>query len=366
MFEKRKIEPSNDIVNFRKLIAELSLFRTELMGAAIIMVMLCHNTIQFPNSDLNFIWKSISSYFQVGVDIFFILSGLGCVFSIQKTLTYREFMWRRISRIIPTYIIVDGGWCVIQRIIWDTPLMDSIQEYSLITFFTHGILSEWYIAAILLLYVLCPFFYKLLKHKRQRYYLLFTVIFIVSIGASFFDLPDTIYVINEIFIVRIPAFGVGILLGDYMISRELQNREWKGPEDKNVYYIVFFLLCITVSLLVINSSYNSINKWCVMRALFLPFGLLLSVLLCRIMRYGNIRRNFYLFGGITLELYLLHVKILSVVDSFVQNKMGNGMLTLITIQILSTLLAVGIALIIQKGCRTIRRKRLWSKNEIAR
>lgn len=354
MVEKRKIEPSNDIVNFRKLIAELSLFRTELMGAAIIMVMLCHNTIQFPNSDLNFIWKSISSYFQVGVDIFLILSGFGCVFSIQKTSTYREFIWRRISRIIPTYIIVDGAWCIMQKIIWNTSVIEIAKEYSLASFFIHGVLSEWYIAAILVLYVSCPFFYYLLKCDRKRYYLLFVTIFIVSICASFFDLPDTIYTINEIFIVRIPAFGVGILLGEYMISGEFKNSELKGIHNKNVCWIVFFLLCVTVSLLVVNSTYNNINKWCVMRALFLPLGLLLSVFLCRVMRYGNIRRIFRLFGGITLELYLLHGKILNVVDSFVQNKMGNGMSTLIIIQIISVLLAVGIALIIQKGYRAIR------------
>ena len=98
--------------------AKLSYYRTELMGAAIIMVMFCHNTIQFSENALNLIWKSFSSYFQVGVDIFFLLSGLGCVFSLQKTSGYSGFMKRRIWRIIPTYLVVDGGWCLFQKIIW--------------------------------------------------------------------------------------------------------------------------------------------------------------------------------------------------------------------------------------------------------
>lgn len=58
---------------FNKLIENLSRFRTELMGVAIIMVMFCHNTIQISDNRFNFIWKSISSYSQVGVDIFLIL-----------------------------------------------------------------------------------------------------------------------------------------------------------------------------------------------------------------------------------------------------------------------------------------------------
>lgn len=336
--------------------AKLSYYRTELMGAAIIMVMFCHNTIQFSENALNLIWKSFSSYFQVGVDIFFLLSSLGCVFSLQKTSGYSGFMKRRIWRIIPTYLVVDGGWCLFQKIIWNTSLIVSIKEYSLISFFTHGILSEWYFAAILVLYAICPFLYNILKRDRKRYCIYLIAILVISISLSFFHLPDTFQTINEIFFVRIPTFGLGIILGDYLKLQKLDNfAEDKAKEGKISCTLWVLFLCV-LAFLMVNSAYNNINEWCVMRALFCPLGVLLSIILCRVFQYSDLlKRSFHFLGGMTLELYLIHGKILQVVDSFVQNAMGNGMAILILIQIISILLAVSISFIVNFLITIVRR-----------
>lgn len=61
--------------NAREETNPLNKYRTELMGASIILIMIFHNyDIIFPLKDIG----------QVGVDIFLFLSGTGCFYSFKK------------------------------------------------------------------------------------------------------------------------------------------------------------------------------------------------------------------------------------------------------------------------------------------
>lgn len=69
----------------------LSKYRTELMGFSAIGILMCHacgNHVAMPS-----IIFQICSLGQLGVSIFFLLSGMGMYYSLQKTEQCRRCVW---------------------------------------------------------------------------------------------------------------------------------------------------------------------------------------------------------------------------------------------------------------------------------
>lgn len=60
----------------------LSKYRTQLMGIATVMIIVCHS-VGFGCQISNSILKSIIQHCSLGVDIFLFLSGLGCWYSLR-------------------------------------------------------------------------------------------------------------------------------------------------------------------------------------------------------------------------------------------------------------------------------------------
>ena len=82
----------------------LSKYRTELMGVAILWVMLFHSfdlDMGLPLLE----WLRAAGF--GGVDIFILLSTMGLVMSLaRREQNYTEFMTRRASRVLPAYYLV--------------------------------------------------------------------------------------------------------------------------------------------------------------------------------------------------------------------------------------------------------------------
>lgn len=67
--------------------------------------MLCHNSIIFSNDKIQLVHTiAITQLMQVGVDIFFFLSAIGCCYSLKNDSNTLHFYEKRLYRILPTYI----------------------------------------------------------------------------------------------------------------------------------------------------------------------------------------------------------------------------------------------------------------------
>ena len=93
------------------LLQGLSTFRSQLMGIAIIWIMLFHSGIDSAEPfALRSLWYLFVSFGGgIGVDIFFILSGFGLVYSASKLTNNSQWWsweWKRMIRILPSYLIV--------------------------------------------------------------------------------------------------------------------------------------------------------------------------------------------------------------------------------------------------------------------
>lgn len=82
-------------------LSDISKYRSELMGWAIVWIMMLHFTFTQINP-LGF----LAQYGFAGVDIFMMVSGLGLFFSIDKNKSIGRYYKRRILRIFPTYYIL--------------------------------------------------------------------------------------------------------------------------------------------------------------------------------------------------------------------------------------------------------------------
>ena len=304
--EKKPVMKNDDMLT----VPALSTQRQILMGTAIVLIMFYHCRAVIPgNSIIWYGYAGIKLFCQIGVDIFLLLSGLGCGYSLavggfeeQPVPAARRFWIKRAWRILPKYLLVVAVFCVINALTKETFSWSRVfYQYSLITFFTRGKLTEWYIAAILVFYLLTPFFYSLLKTSSVAYWAVVGVIAALTIVISLSNTSKAFNTVNEIFITRFPVFMTGVAL-----SQRLNK-----PEGILKECTALCLLAVVLVVYVINRLFNSTNEMCVERLLFWPGSLLLCLLMANGFEKGKLTgsRFFSFFGTITLELYLTHEKI---------------------------------------------------------
>ena len=80
---------------------DLSKYRGELMGLAMLFVMLFH-----VGMDRQSMMYAVHRCGNVGVDMFLFLSGIGLWHAWTKNPSFRRFYWRRYVRIYPAWLIV--------------------------------------------------------------------------------------------------------------------------------------------------------------------------------------------------------------------------------------------------------------------
>ena len=223
----------------------------------------------------------------IGVDIFLLLGGMTLGFSLEKR-NLREFYKRRIKRILPLYLLFTTIktilYCITGRGIFS--FTDIIYSISGLSFFgIGGILMEWYLFSLFLLYLAYPFLYYLTKR----------IGFLSPVIAFAFVL--LLYLFNKTsnnewlhlqwyhnaFISRIPIF----ILGIYLYIR------------RNKGFQVFDILIIAISTFVFTSIFNA-NLFFIISCL----SLLLVLLLYAIKKYNPLTNFLDFIGKYTLEIYV--------------------------------------------------------------
>lgn len=181
----------------------LSKYRTQLMGGAMILV-LFHHMWCWPYST---VFLQVFKFGYFGVDVFLLLSGFGLCYSYEKHSLW-SFYIRRFQRIIPLY------WLAVLLLICFGYLFH-FKEYSLIqsisyltTLGYYGIgseISNWFVSAIVLLYLLFPLFYK--ATSKHPYIVLAVCDALALVSLYCFPIDWRF----ECLIARVPSFVFGII-----------------------------------------------------------------------------------------------------------------------------------------------------------
>ena len=145
---------------------ELSLKRTQLMGVATLMILLCHasaSNVLMPH------WlKMLFVLGNYGVDVFLVLSGLGLFYSLSRSpITSRggvvTYCKRRFYRIFIPYGFIFIPYCLIFLFLGIYTIADSLLCITALEYwFYHR--GAWFVSLIIFLYIVAPLLYKLLSN----------------------------------------------------------------------------------------------------------------------------------------------------------------------------------------------------------
>lgn len=279
-------------------LANISRFRGELMGAAMLFIILFH--VALPREDAFFGLRRMGN---VGVDMFLFLSGIGLWFSWTKNPDVRHFFVRRYLRIYPAWLIIaclfyiprfEGGdlWA------W----VDLVGDISINwDFWLHDELNFWYIPATMMLYLFAPGYMELIK--RHPIYRWLPVVMIMWCILVQYVTPIHRAVGHlEIFWSRVPIFFIGINMGEMVRSRK------QLPPDA-VWLLLFTFLMTFGTCLYLEQVRHGHFPLFVERMLYIPFTVCSILVMNRIFRRTPewVNRAFRLVGMLSLEAYLIHI-----------------------------------------------------------
>lgn len=172
----------------------LSKFRGELMGVAIILIMIFH--------------CGALSIGRIGVETFVLLSGVGLYFSLSKDSNPRKFFRKRLLRILPTYFLFATPIIIfydyqygLARIMADVTTLNILR----------GGRFYWFIMLIILCYLIAPLYYSI-----QRKYKHTVAIPVVVMMLAYFiclHLP-----VQSIWLQRFPSFLLGMSFGKLILE----------------------------------------------------------------------------------------------------------------------------------------------------
>ena len=297
----------------------LGKYRAEIMGLAILLIMFCHNTMVFPGF-VNNINSGLRALCDSGVNIFFFFSGYGCYYSMKKNANVLSFYKRRAGRILPAFLVVLFVYGIFNVFAWHIPVRDYLWSNSLISFYTDGLLYEWFIAAILVLYLVFPFFFWLAEKHEKILVALIVIIYIFAFAWIFrlFKISQkNLATIGGIFLNRIPNVLIGTL-----IARKTTE---EGKIGRGLLWLLSILGLISCAVSLYVFKFNIIHNWLIMRTIyaFVAAMIIIFWVWFRVKTEGNrmisaVSKGFFFIGGITLEIYLLHEKILAVLSFLLQ------------------------------------------------
>ena len=194
-----------------KSIALINKYRGQIMGFSAICIVFFHlwECQLSPSSPLRLLYwleHCISGMGYFGVDIFFLLSGIGLSYAIGK-YGLKEFWLRRFRRLAVPVLVVSliqwakEGWTVLYYLF----------GLSGIGFFIKRHYFLWFISAITATYLLFPLYWHFFSRSRAKPR--FTALFAAVWYLCSIPLAGVLKPIVFLFINRVPSFVLGVLLG---------------------------------------------------------------------------------------------------------------------------------------------------------
>ncbi|MDO4748518.1 MAG: acyltransferase [Eubacteriales bacterium] len=313
-------------------------YRSAWMGIAMLWVVVYHSFYIFP---INF-FKNIG---YGGVDICLFASGLGCYYSLCSNDDIAGFVKKRFLRIFPTYWCFLPFWFLYAFNAFDMDLSSVLGNILGIQNFTSkGLAFNWYISAILLFYILAPYFKKL-ADRFDGFKQILIVILMFAISVPFWSSNTLIITVS-----RLPVFYIGMLFA----------KSSKKSKKLSAYKIVVYLLVSIAGFILLWMSFEHFSDYRWTHALYwYPFILItpgLCVCVSVVMNLLDkskvtsiIPKIFSFIGKYSFEIYLTHILIFDSVGYMVNSGTLPNEKTTYILALVSVPFACAILFLITKG-----------------
>lgn len=261
---------------------EISTYRSELMGWAILWIMMLHFTFN-QIKPLGF----IAQYGFAGVEIFMLVSGFGLYYSLDKDHHIIRFYKKRLLRIFPTYYLLG---VIASIILFNDNFLSYLFRYTTIGFWTGGVYWEWYIPSLVMLYLLSP----LLKKIIDNYMYIVGGVVLCSLGLAYY-LIDKEHILDRshfFFLYRIPAFIFGMVCANWVKN---------GISVK--YFFLILILGIPFFMILFPQHHENYNYKYFSLIFLLPCFALAFIILSKYFKVAN--PIISQMGKASLEIYLI-------------------------------------------------------------
>lgn len=324
----------------------LSKYRTQLMGVAIMGILMFHSRLPI---EFHTLYAFVFNNGFVGVEMFFLLSGFGIFFSINKSTSIKEFYKKRVLRILPYYLPIVLLFSIIAMLAGFWSVADTINNLLMIGFWlNHGFwhIFDWYVPAIILLYIITPFFFSIYKKNKVTIMLVFCLLPISLVVCNNWIVNlnlDYLY----LFLCRAPLYFVGFGLADFL----RKHKNYIFP----TYTVILFILILLVGISLLAYWYISSQNWseytvygremltCLV--LVFPGCMLLTYILSRLKNYKYPILTF--FGTYTLSLYIFHERILIIAKFTILDQVTDASY-IITVKLICLAITIVLAVMWQK------------------
>ena len=270
----------------------LSKYRTELMGMSALGVLMTHAPYTDPCPG----WlQRVFSYGGAAVYIFMFLSGMGLYHSLsmrkEQTVSPSAFYRRRLIKVMVPWLLIAGIWYGITCLLLERNLWKFLYELSTVSFWVeYG--SAWYIAALIPIYLVYPFYFQWVEKGRRGCKTLLVIGCVLMVTSALYMLMEELYDNCSLVLNSYWVFPLGHYYGK-KIKEGSSLPEFLG------YFVIFFLVvkllpgleAILPSQLMLYAAEGLL----VMVVAALILGYLRWEFLCGILRW---------LGNHSLELYL--------------------------------------------------------------
>lgn len=279
-----------------------------LMGFAAVMIVIFHgryfvelgSDIGILNAVFNLLWQ-----FNIGVEIFLLLSGIGLYFSFEsKNVNFKQYYMKRLLNVYLISLIVDLPYVIYSSVfIEKRSVLTGFLEWTKLLNWNGKAELSWYVAFIMVMYAIYPLIYKLMKRLEKTKY---EFLVVCAFGVFAFGVC---FVLNHFFpnvygirtaLMRVPVFIAGCYLGKLVYNKQ---------QYSNRIYVVCAVGIIMWAVLTYIRDSNMVRRVC---------HCLLSVALCVILisiadflksKVNFVYKFFDFLGSMSLELYLVHMNI---------------------------------------------------------
>lgn len=267
----------------------LSKHRQALMGLATILILMTHAPAY--GVVLPFHLNALLSASQIGVLIFFLVSGIGLWYSLNNVFQNKQPLlgWykKRYIRLFVPYLIIYGPYCALNCVQNNYGVSTFLFDISTISFW-FGHKTCWFVNILVPLYLISPLWYKLLDKIK------------LSIIPTIVVLGLTIATGNGYWI-QASAFFAGFWLAKYI----------KADYSLNTKALVIVIAILTIAL----ALYYLWGVGYLLLILLTPVVLVFCAVIDKI-KTKCIHGILNFFGEISLESYLLNTTLIAWINYF--------------------------------------------------
>jgi len=319
---KVKIHTYND--------AFLSKKNTDILKGLCILVIIFHHVSKA--MPLPGLLSPFQNFGYLGVSIFFFLSGYGLIFSsLRKSDYFKDFFSKRISRVLIPYITLNLIVLGIEYLFFN-----KVYSYTDIILYAIGIKmidsAMWYINATVLLYIAFFLSFRYLSGKHAIVVLFgYTLIYCATCTGLHLDS----YWHNAIF-----CFPIGVYIGrNYCTFERSINKIVKHYWLAIIGIWIPFLVLYLINNTSFGHKYYFTGSSTIASIFFVFFIISLLIKI----QFNSIAIG--LVGSLSYEMYLVHMKVLSV---YFKTFNGNNIFVYILLVILVSLILKEIVKSVQK------------------